>query len=194
MPDLDSEISPRLNKLIRPLVLTERVIWLAITGSVLFYCLMAFVLAGSGSPRIGSAGLDAVIYAAALSAAGFSAFYRRRALSDERISLAMKNGEDFAKLTADPRTKSIDTEHHSILESLDAFEKAAYALMAGLQKTTLISLVLNEFVVVLGFVLAFLSGDPYKIIPFGFAALLLNLWMFPRPGTLIRRARSLYTG
>jgi hypothetical protein len=47
-------------------------------------------------------------------------------------------------------------------------------------------------VALLGFVLAFLSGEFMKIIPFGLASLLLNIWMFPRPESVIERSQKLF--
>lgn len=57
-------ISPQLQQLIRPLVLIQRVIWVVITGSILFYFGIIYVLVGNSGtgtpPRVD--GLETVMY------------------------------------------------------------------------------------------------------------------------------------
>ena len=67
-----------------------------------------------------------------------------------------------------------------ILSALCESEKRVLYLLNELQKSSIINLILNELVIMIGFVLSFLSGDFMKIIPFGAASLVLCIWMFPR--------------
>lgn len=187
-------ISTELKKLIQPLVIVQQVIWFAITGSIVFYTAIAYVLVGNGGTGDLSQtqGLGAALYAAALAAAVCSIFYRRYSLSDKSVMKILSRDIDPARLAQNARTKSIDPVKLGQLESLTEFELKVFSLMYELQKITFINLFLNEIVVILGFVFAFLSGDPAKILPFAVISLILSFWMFPRSGKLISRARYLY--
>lgn len=188
-------MSAQLRQLIRPLVLIQMVIWFVITASILFYFGIVYVLVGnSGTSTLEIIGtFETVIYIVAAVVSLGSIFYRRHALSAESLASSLEKDVNLEELSTDPRTKRVDADKLGRLESLSDFEKRAFSLMYYLQKVTFINLFLNETVVVLGFVLAFLSGDPQKIIPFGVVSLVLSLWMFPRPGAVIEGARTIYT-
>lgn len=188
-------ISTQLRQLIRPLVLIQRVIWVVITGSILFYFGIVYVLVGNSGtgtlPKMD--GFETVMYIVAAAVSVCSIFSHRHALSGESLARNLKKDVNVEELSRDPRTKRIDADKLGRLESLSDFEKRAFSLMYYLQRVTFINLFLNETVVVLGFVLAFLSGDPQKIILFGVVSLALSVWMFPRPGAAIDRARNIHT-
>lgn len=187
-------ISTELKKLIRPLIIVQQVIWFAITGSIVFYAVIAYILVGSGGTDdiSRSRGLGTALYVAALAVAICSIFYRRYSMSDKSITKILSRNIDPARLAQNARTKSIDSVKLGQLESLTEFELKVFSLMYELQKITFISLFLNEIMVIIGFVLAFLSGDPANILPFAVISLVLSFWMFPRSGKLIERARYLY--
>lgn len=187
-------ITTELNKLIRPLVIVQQIIWFAITGSIVFYTVIAYILIGKGGSEDLSPtrGLETALYVAALAASICSIFYRRYALSGKSIRNILRRDINPESLAQNPRTKSIDPVKLGQLESLTEFELKVFSLMYELQKITFINLFLNEIVVILGLVLAFTSGDPAKIIPFAVVSLVLSFWMFPRSGKLISRARNLY--
>lgn len=187
-------ISIELKKLIRPLVIVQQVIWFAITGSIVFYTGIAYILVRNrvADDLSRPGGLGIALYAAAFAAAVCSIFYRRYSLSDKSITNVLSRDIDPARLAQNARTKSIDPVKLGQLESLTEFELKVFSLMYELQKITFINLFLNEIVVILGFVFAFFSGDPAKILPFAVISLVLSFWMFPRPGKLISRARYLF--
>ncbi len=188
-------ISPQLRHLIRPLVLIQQVVWVVITGSIVFYFAIVYVLAGNAAAGALSniPGLETAIYVVAALVSVCSILYRRYSLSRESLTRNLKKEPNLEELAMDPRTKRVDVDKLGRLESLNDFEKRVFSLMYYLQKVTFINLFLNEMVVILGFVLAFLSGDAWKITPFGIVSLVLSVWMFPRAGAVIERARYLYS-
>ncbi len=189
-------LSQNLRQLIRPLVIIQQVIWAVITGSIVFYFGIIYVLVGSHGSRsvLTNSIFETFFYAAALVLAVSSLYLRRYFLSDNRLKRAMSKDVDLHDLASDPRTKKTDSEKLEQLKSLSDFERRVYSLMYYLQKITFINLFMNEIVVILGFVLAFLSGDASKIIPFGAGSLVLSLWMYPRSGKITERASYLHYG
>jgi hypothetical protein len=188
-------LSAQLRKLIRPLVIIQQVIWLVITGSIVFYFGIIYLLVGdrdSDSPSM-SGDLKIALYVAAILVAAASFYLRNYFLSDESLRRFLAKDLNLEELARDPGKDSPDSQKLERLRSLSVFEQKIFSLMYYIQKTTFINLFLNEIVVIIGFVLAFLSGDPGKIIPFGAVSLLLCIWMYPRSGKITERARQLYS-
>lgn len=187
-------ITPQLKHLIRPSVLVMRTVWAIITGSVLFYLVLAYVLVAGGRsaglPGIGV--MEAVIYLAAAAAAVASVLYHRYSLSDDRLSMFLKRDVDVADLSRAMGAKGAEYGQLARIESMSDFDRRALSLMYELQKISLINLILNEMVIILGFVIAFLSGYYLKIVPFGIVSLLLCIWMFPKPELVIEKARNIF--
>ena len=188
-------LSSQLRQLIRSLVVIQQVIWVVITGSIVFYCGTIYVLVENhGSRSVStSAALKTGLYAVAFLVALASFYIRQRFLSDESLRRLLNADIDLEELAKDMRTKTTDSEKFARLQSLSDFEQRIFSLMYYLQKITFVNLFMNEIVVILGFVLAFLSGDPGTIIPFGAVSLVLSLWMYPRSGKITERARYLYS-
>lgn len=187
-------ITPQLKDLIRPLILVQRVIWIIITCSILFYSFLAFILIGTDATSdVGMMGLEMGLYIASVVFAASSVLYYRYSLSDARLSMFLKRDVDVADLSRAMGAKGAEYGQLAQIKSMSDFDRRALSLMYELQKISLINLILNEMVIILGFVIAFLSGDFMKIIPSGAASLVLCIWMFPRPESLVKRARNLYT-
>jgi hypothetical protein len=188
-------MTPKLKRLIRPAVIVEYAVWAVITGSVLFYFVLAYVLE-RGGVSAGSGLTDnmrTVFYAAGALVAAASVLYRRYCFSDTHVLAVIRNDADVQALPDGLWSEHADSGRAALLQTLREDELRAVSLMNELLKASIISLVLNEMVVMLGFVLAFLSGDFMKIIPFGIASLVLNIWMFPRPESVAERACGLYS-
>ncbi|HKQ33522.1 MAG TPA: hypothetical protein VJV40_09955 [Thermodesulfobacteriota bacterium] len=173
-------MNPNLERLIGARVLAERAVWVMITGSVIFYSFLAYKLAGesAGAAADSLSGAEPLFYIAAAAAAVFSVVYRRRSFSDAGVRAILSK---------------FDTGAHGIedVSALNESEKRAFFLLNELQKASIINLIINEIVIIIGFVLSFLSGDFMKIIPFGIASLVLCLWMFPRTESVAERACGL---
>lgn len=188
-------LSAQLKQLIRPLVIIQQAIWVVITGSIVFYFGIIYLLIGnqdSDSASI-SGGLKIALYAAAILVACASIYLRNYFLSDRGLGRFLGKDIDLEELAGYPGKDATDSNRLERLRSLSDFERKIFSLMYYLQKVTFINLFLNEIIVIIGFVLAFLSGDPGKIIPFGAVSLLLCIWMYPRSGKITERARRLYS-
>jgi hypothetical protein len=187
-------ISHRLKELIRPVVFVEYFIWFTVTGSIIFYFVFVYIYVGYGRARhLGSSDcLEAVLYAAAAIITVSSILYRRYTLADERLMKILSGRIDIHKLGKTQMLGKNRRGNSSDIESLSELEKKVLSLTCDIQKNTYINLIINEAVAILGLVLAFLSGDPYRMIPFGIVSLLLNVWMFPRLRALSDKARYLF--
>jgi len=183
-------MNPQFKPLIRERALTERIVWAIITGSVVFYFFLAYILVGENPSAgvMGVSGAEPLFYIAAASVAAFSIVYRRRSFSDERIRAVLSNFDTGAfpheAVGGRPGSDGIDS-----MSALSESEKRVLYLLNELQKSSIINLILNELVIMTGFVLSFLSGDFMKIIPFGAASLVLCIWMFPRTESVIDNTR-----
>lgn len=135
--------------------------------------------------------LNYLIYILAAAMTIGSVFYYRHALSEDNLKKFMNRDVDIESLTINPRTKEVDTEKLAQLKSLTPSELKVYSLMFELQKITIITLILNELIVIFGSALSFLNDDVSKVVPFGIVSLVLSFWMFPKPESLIKRVQSL---
>ena len=182
-------ISAQLKELIRPVVLAQKIIWFAITLSIIFYTGFVYIFFGTTSRASSSGwgGTEILIYIISVAAVAGSIYYRRNYMSEDNINKFTSRNHSAAELAIDPRTKKPDPEKLSLLESLNPAELGVYVLMIEFQKYILINLALNEIVIVLGLALALLSDDPSTIIPFTVISLLLDIWIYPKPDLIIKR-------
>jgi hypothetical protein len=180
--------------MIRPNVIAEYAVWAVITVSVLFYFVLSYVLAKNGlSAGIRSAdNVQTVFYTAGALVAAASVLFRRYSFSDKHMLAIIKKDVDVTALSGSLGIERAGSGRSALFNALGEDELRAVTLMNELVKASIINLVLNEMVALLGFVLAFLSGEFMKIIPFGLASLLLNIWMFPRPESVIERSQKLF--
>lgn len=188
-------LSAQLRQLIRPLVVIQQVIWVVITGSIVFCCVIIYLLLGDRDSDSASMSdsLKIALYASAILAGCASLYLRKYFLSDRGLRRFLGKEIDLEELTKYPGKDAPYSKKLERIRSLSDFEQKIFSLMYYLQKVTFINLFLNEIIVIIGFVLAFLSGDPGKIIPFGAVSLLLSVWMYPRSGKITERARQLYS-
>jgi len=120
-----------------------------------------------------------------------SIFYYHYALSDNRLKKFMSKNVDVELLAKNPMSKEVNSNKLAQLNSLSQKELKIYSLMFELQKITIITLILNELIVIFGSAISFINDDVSKIVPFGIVSLVLSFWMFPKPQSLIKRVQSL---
>lgn len=185
--------SKELLELIRPAIMVQKILWFVIVGSIIFYIGFVYIFIGGNialSTSIGS-NLEILIYILAGAAAVGSVYYFRYSMSDNHLLKFMAKDVDVESLVKNPRTKEIDEAKLARLNSLTPKELKIYSLMFEYQKIIIITLILNELIVILGSALSFINDDTSKIFPFGILSLVLSFWMFPRPQPLIKRVQSL---
>ncbi len=186
-------LTPELKKFVNKQVLVQRIIWFAITGTVIFYFAIVYAIVGKGNSSITSelsGTVEIAFYLISVLLALGSIAYFRRSSTDENIQKLVERDVDLESLTLGKDNKRSSPLPKEEMDKLNPFQKKIIVLMYELQKTTMINLILNETIAVLGFVLAFLTGNPSKIIPFAVASLVLSIWMYPRPYALINRAEK----
>jgi len=186
-------ISEELKELIRPPILVQKILWFVIIGSIIFYIGFVYIFVGGNKALTTSitSSIELLIYVLAGSAMLGSIFYYRYALSDKYLKRFLSKDVDIELLAKNPRTKEIDTSKLAQLNSLSAAELKIYSLMFELQKITILTLILNELIVIFGSAISFINDDVSKIVPFGIVSLFLSFWMFPKPQSLIKRVLSL---
>jgi len=186
-------ISEQLKELIRPAVLVQKIIWFVIVGSIIFYIGFVYIFLGGNKALTSPVSGDMDIFIYLLAGAAFvgSILYHRYSLSDKKLKQFLSKDVDLELLAKDPRTKKIDTGKLGKLNSLPVLETKIYSLMFELQKITILSLILNELIVIFGSAIAFMNEDVSKIVPFGIISPVLCFWMFPRAQAIIKRAEQL---
>ncbi len=186
-------ISEQLKELIRPAILVQKLIWFVIVGSIIFYIGFVYIFIGGNKSLTSSIGsnLELLIYILTGASLLGSILYYRYSLSDSRLKHFLSRDVDLEFLAKAPRTTKIDTGKLAKLNSLSVLEARIYSLMFELQKITILSLILNELIVIFGSAIAFMNEDVSKIVPFGIVSLVLSFWMFPRAQSIIKRAEQL---
>ncbi len=102
----------------------------------------------------------------------------------------MRKDVDIDLLAKNPRTKEIDKTKLAQLKPLSSDELKIYSLIFELQKITILTLILNELIVIFGSAISFIHDDVSRIIPFGIVSLGLSFWMFPRAQAVIKRVQN----
>jgi len=186
-------ISERLDELIRPLILVQKIIWLIVTLSIVFYISFLYFALG-GNIKTGSDigfGMKIFVYLLSGACAAASVVYYLYSISDNKLKQFMSRDLDVVLLARDTRTKKVDEDILVKLNSLPEIDAKIYSLMSEYQKNITISLMLCELVIIFGSSLSFISNDFSKILPFGIVSIILCVWMFPRSQSLIRRVHNL---
>lgn len=186
-------ISEDLKELIRSPILVQKILWFVIVGSIIFYISFVYIFVGGSRVLVISIGsaIELLIYILAGIAMLGSIFYYRYALSDNHLKKFMSKDVDIGLLAKSPSTKEVDTNKLAQLKALSPSELKIYSLMFELQKIIVVTLILNEIIVILGSAISFINDDVSKIVPFGIVSLVLSFWMFPKPQSLIKRVQSL---
>ena len=186
-------ISKNLKELIRPVILVQKIIWFIIVFSILFYIVLLYFLLGRTMVNGASAkyGLEVLIYILSGASAAGTVYYYRYSISDSKLRKFMAQDLDIEQLAKDPRTSEVDDEKLDKLNSIPNVEAKIYSLMFEFQKSITISLLLSELIVIFGSTLSFLTGDFSRIVPFAIVSVILCIWMFPKPQSLIKRAHKL---
>ncbi|MGB3363270.1 MAG: hypothetical protein WBB48_00660 [Thermodesulfobacteriota bacterium] len=186
-------ISEELKELIRSPILVQKILWIVIVGSIVFYISFVYIFVGGSRVLVISIGsaIELLIYILAGIAMLGSIFYYRYALSDNHLKKFMSKDVDIELLAKNPSTKEVDTNKLGQLKALSPSELKIYSLMFEVQKITIITLILNELIVIFGSAISFMNDDVSKIVPFGIVSLVLSFWMFPRAQSVIKRVGQL---
>jgi hypothetical protein len=173
-------ISPTLAEALRRPLLTQRVLWVGYTASIAVYYVVVQVLSRGApvAPALPEA-LSPYLWLAAGVVALAAVLYRRRVNSDAYLFALLARPAAPEELAKDGRTGRVDENYRRQIEAISESDRRFLALFSRLQTQLIVSLALHESIALLGLVLAFLHHDPASLVPFGAAAVALNLWVWP---------------
>lgn len=175
---MDSE---SLNKVLRPRTLTLRILWAAMTMTILFFVLVTYFITGQNQtePVPIQNELRMVFYAIAVIAPVAAYFLRRRMLSSERLQSAMGMKVDLLAMATDSETGVTDEARLAEMKKLNPLELKAITLSGRYFTAMLLSLALHEVVALCGMMLAMLEQRFEAILPFAAVAIALDLLIYP---------------
>ncbi|HKP85998.1 MAG TPA: hypothetical protein VJZ26_07880 [Blastocatellia bacterium] len=155
--------SETLNQRLRPRMFTLRVLWFAMTTTILFFVLVAYLMAAQNetSPASVGTGLRTTFYAIAVGCAVASFLLRRAFFSKFRSANAQTGQVDEAKVMK---------------------------MTVRYFTSMLLSLALHEVITICGMMLCVLEQKFEPILPFAAFSILLNLLVFPRLNMFIDRS------
>lgn len=185
--------SETLKRVLRPRVFVMKLLWAAMTFTILLYVGLAYFLNAQGQPpQPVDNSLKIALYLIAGAIAVLSLLLRSRMLSEGHIYDKLKEEVDPQGLATDRETGQIDQERLQTIKKLTPLEMKVIGL-SGMYFTALImSLAMNEAVALFGMLLAILEQRVEPVIPFAAAALALNLLIFPRFNQFVDRVMNKY--
>ena len=184
--------SPIFRELTTQKLLIQKIIWAALTGSILVYGGVAYALPELGEAIDGGAQDISIFFVALAIASGVGSLFLRKFLfSDEGIKRQLEKPIDPKQLSTDRQTGQLNEEKLNKIESLNEFEQKLLSLLNWYFVPNLVCWGLNESIAIYGLVLAIFEGSPNTLLPFAGAALLLNFTMFPKFDSIVGKARNL---
>lgn len=185
-------LSPELQKLLKPILVVQKILWAALTLSIFAHVAAAFfVLSGStGGGPARSPAVAPLFYTLAMGAALFSVLYRRRAFSEERLRARLREEHTFGLRHSGDVTSPRLAARLQAVEDLPPADRRLLFLAGSLTVPIIVCLVINEAIAILGLVLAFTSVSATAAVPFGAVALVLNFMMFPRTAEILTGAQG----
>ncbi len=177
---------------VRDVLVTQAVLLVAFCTSIVLFGVVLLVVGGSGPPSLEPVQRQVLTAIAVVLALG--AFVARRwLLSAARLRALASSLPPIEELAAATRGDA-DPERLAALRAAPPGVVALRGLMLRAQPTLIGLMALNESVALLGFVLAFLLGDPLRYLPFAALALVLQLALVPRLPVWLERARIALPG
>jgi hypothetical protein len=178
-------ISAELRELLRQVELTQKIIWFALTLAILLFMVILYIkVARDPASTSPVTGVTVGLYVAAAVVAVISIGYRRHMLSDDRLRKIVQKDADLSLIE-----KRLGRKRFGPVQALPPVEQKLLGLAVSLQTFYMVVLSLHEVVAVYGFSLAYIENKPLRYLPFMVGAVVLNLFAFPRPKSLVERAQ-----
>lgn len=171
-----------MGKILRPRILTLRILWAAMTTTVLLFIVIDYVITSQNQKEAALVQneLRMVFYAVAVLAPVAAYFLRRAMLSSERLQFVAGREVDLRAMATDSETGVTDEAKLSDLKKLNPFELKAIKLSERYFTAILLSLALHEVVALCGMMLSMLEQKFEAILPFAAVAVMLDLIIYPR--------------
>lgn len=185
-------ISPTLRELLRPALLIHTFFWWILTACIVFYVVLAWILARApDAPAAVASSIELALAGFAIATGAASLLLPRFWLSDERLRSVLASPPDLEALARPQGSSARDELRLQAIQTLTAQEQKLLALPGFYFPCFLVRMVLNESVAVYGLILTILSHTFESVLPFATAGLLLNLVSRPRIEPLLERASHL---
>jgi hypothetical protein len=167
---------------------TLKLVWVAMSGALLIYAGLPFVVPIDQEPSVSILILAAVAAAAAIVAIT----YRRLQFSDAALAKNLSRPVPSMEAIAERIPEGeVRTQLMRNLESLTSEERRVYGTVAAMQMPYIVVWALNESVGIFGLVGAFMGYEVSVVLPFIGVALALQIACFPRIPELAERVQRL---
>jgi len=188
--------SIELQRALAPFLFTQRILWAALTFSIVIYVVVAW-FATQQAPAEGTS-LDPVfigVFGAVSVAVAVASFVvPPRLLTDAMITAIVKGDGLPAGRHRRVPGYGPDGKPGPAIDALSQAERRLYSVVLRSFTPTILRLALHESIAVFGLLLALMSGTFDIALPFAIAAIALNVVAFPRPEPLLERAERLQRG
>ena len=178
---------------VRRLELIRQIIWLALTGYVVFLVGILYVMFHPSAPPYAAFTHPFTIPLAVLSVAaiGVSHWIPNWLLPDARLRELLSHDPDLNTLARNPRGGEVNAERLDQIKRLPKQEQRLLGVAQAFFTPFIVRLALHESVALYGFVLGYLSHSVLPIVPFAAAAMALNLTISPKLDSSFERATRL---
>lgn len=193
-------ITTELSESLQPVKRMYQTVWVGLTAAIVLYLLVLVLVSGqdSGAPSAIDPQVRSILTLLAVLLGAGTLLYHRRTQSESYLRRAMSRDmqprdieEKARKVTPQNKSDAVsDVSAASKLALLTPFDRRRFALAADGFLPFVLKLALNEAVALLGFVIALLSRELWSYLPFGTAAIALNVYMRPRLDSLMERCEA----
>lgn len=169
--------SENFNNLISKNINVLKVVWVILFAGMIFYVLLAFIFNNDQPVVLSRLENLFIIIGTVLSVVSF--FIYRRLLS-----------ENFLQRYLTTQNLEFHDNEKELVSGLSDREKKIYKLSNHLIVPHIIVWGINELIILIGFVLSYMTRNFESIIPFALAGIFLQIYMYPKTGAIIEKAKN----
>lgn len=182
--------NPSLTTLIAKNSKILKIVWGVLLFAIVLYSGLSLTFSYSRISDPGAA-LKYIFYTIAVLLALTSILIYIKVFSEKSYKEKLKREMSAEDLAKDIGTNRVDENKKRALETLSTNELKLYGLSGSFFVPYVICWALNESIVLIGFVMAYVFNDGYEIVPFALAALLLHVQMYPKLEQIVDKARTM---
>lgn len=182
--------NPALTTLVEKNSKILKIVWVALLFAIVLYSGLSLTFSYSGNSDPGEA-LKYIFYTIAVLLALTSILIYKKVFSEKSFKEKLKREMSAEELAKDIGTNKVDPDKKKALETLSTMELKLYGLSGSFFIPYVICWALNESIVLIGFVMAYVFNDGYEIVPFTLAGLLLHVQMYPKLEQIVNKARTM---
>mgnify|MGYP001826753313 CR=1 FL=1 len=152
-----------------------KIVWILLFVGMVFYLLLSFIFNSNQQVRLSRTENIFIIIGTVISIISYFAY--KRLLS-----------ENFLRRYLSTQSLDFHDNEKDLVVSLSSKEKKLYKLLNHLIVPHIIVWGLNEAIVLIGFVLSYITKNFESIIPFALAGILLQVYMYPKVNKIMEKA------